>query len=123
MSNPQLQLHVVTVRLAHPDKVGHDPAPVGTRVWLDVPTGVIRNFQFQEFIVNSKGSLDTVGSSNVASIDRSITYWSLWTPPGQTLTLPATFDPDNLDEVAGFGRPLLAVLNKSNELILPNNRK
>jgi hypothetical protein len=123
MSNPQLQLHVVKVRLARPDRAGHDPAPVGTRVWLDVPTGVIRDFQFQEFIVNSSGSLDTVGSSKVASIDRSITYWSLWTPPGQTLSLPANFDPDNLNVIPGFGRPVLALLNKNNELILPNNRK
>ncbi|MDB5921838.1 MAG: hypothetical protein JWN13_774 [Betaproteobacteria bacterium] len=123
MAKPQLQLHVVKVRLARPDKAGHDPAAVGTRVWLDVPTGAVRDFQFQEFIVNSSGSLDTVGSSKVASIDRSVTYWSLWTAPGKTLSLPAKFDPDNLDVVPGFGRPLLALLNKTDELILPNSRK
>jgi hypothetical protein len=44
-------------------------------------------------------------------------------PSGKSLTLPAKFNPDNLDVVTGFGRPLLAVLNSQKELILPNTRK
>lgn len=121
----QLQLNVVKVRLARPDRAGHDPAPAGTHVWLDVPTGNLRDFSFQEFVVNSSGSLDAAGANagkNV-SIDSSVTYWSLWSAPGSSLKLPAKFDPDNLDIVAGFGRPLLAVLTDQKELVLPNTRK
>jgi hypothetical protein len=125
MANPQLQLSVVQVRIAKPDKTGHDPAPAGTRVFLDVPTGNIRDFNFQEFVVNAKGTLDAAGANagKIVSIDSSVTYWSLWTPPSGSLTLPSKFDPDNLDVVTGFGRPLLAVLNNQKELILPNTRK
>jgi len=124
MAPPQLQLHVVRVRIAKPDQAGHDPAPTGTRVWLDVPTGVIRSFTFQEFVVAASGALTpaAAGTGKLASIDRSDTYWCLWSP-GQALTLPKTFDPDDFDTVTGFGRPLIAVLNNKDELILPNTRK
>ncbi len=120
----QLQLHTTKVRLAFPDKAGHDPAPQGTHVWLDVPTGTIRNFSFQEFVVNAQGTLDPAGANRRATIDRTVTYWSMWTAPGATgLTMPTSFNADELNVVSGFGRPLLAVVNSQTELVLPNTRK
>ena len=128
---PQLQLGVVSVRLAKPAQPGHDQAPVGTRVWLDVPSS--RKFDiakasltpvFEEFEVvadpkDAKISrLKPAGASAgaAARIDTSETYWCLWSS-GNALPVKNTFD-----RVAGFGWPIQALLNDKKELILPNNR-
>lgn len=144
MGQLQLQLNLVNVRLARSDRAGHDPAPVGTHVWLDIPGGRGGlDFVFQEFVVGvdlndpAKRRLNPVGGSGVAHarIDQSETYWCVWSPPGQTLTVPNQKQMLQVDKqknveiitplnrIPGFGWPLLATLNGQMELVLPNFRK
>src|SRR5713101_4686585 len=131
MSGPQLQLGLVNVRLAKPAQPGHDPAPVGMRVWLDVPSS--RKFDipkrsldpvFQEFEIVADPKDDKLrrlkpagASANaIARIDLSETYWCFWSS-GQKLAVENKFQ-----KVEGFGWPLPAPLNAQKDLILPNNR-
>jgi hypothetical protein len=131
MSGPQLQLGLVNVRLAKPAQPGHDPAPVGMRVWLDVPSS--RKFDiakrsldpiFQEFEIVADSRDDKLrrlkpagASANaIARIDLSETYWCFWSF-GEKLAVENKFQ-----KVAGFGWPLPAPLNAQKDLILPNNR-
>ncbi len=131
MGDLQLQLGLVNVRLAKPAQPGHDPAPVGMRVWLDVPSS--RKFDidkrsldpvFQEFeiVADSRDAnlrrLKPAGASAtaIARIDLSETYWCFWSF-GEKLAVENKFQ-----KVPGFGWPLPAPLNSQKDLILPNNR-
>lgn len=127
----QLQLGLVSVRLAKPAQPGHDQAPPTMRVWLDVPSSrkydisqALLTPVFQEFevVADSKNPnisrLKPAGAkpNTTAQIDVSETYWCVWSF-GNALQVPNKFD-----RVPGFGWPIQALLNDKKELILPNNR-
>ena len=123
MPPPQLRLTNVDVRVAKDgDPSRHDPADVGTRVWLDVPDKKSQ-FTFQEFKViadkrnKNKRRLVRPGQTGnaTAQIDRSLRYWCVWDKKNGSVTSA----PSGFHQVQGFGFPLLAKL-KGHQLILPN---
>lgn len=126
----QLELKYFDVRLAKEDAEGHEPCPVGFRVWLDVATNAQTpdwECHFQEFSVvadahqAAKRRLQPVGAApgTAARLDTSLSYWCLWSPSGG----PSVSPPTTWDRADGFGYPMRAEANNGQQLILPNYRK
>jgi hypothetical protein len=125
----QLELKSFDIRLAKDNGEGHDPCPVGMRVWLDVPANPQKadwECSFQEFSVvaddrdANKRRLQPAGAApgSSARLDTSLCYWCIWSPAGG----PAITPPAVWDRIDGFGYPLRAEASNTRQLILPNSR-